>query len=80
MSVRQLHAEGRIRQGVNDRAFKFDYVILRQKNPSLESKFSSEIPAGDKGCDGCPRLSVCQKHSMKLDLVRHRVFVDPQML
>ena len=34
MLIRQLYLEGRIRQCFHNHAFKLDYVILRQNNPS----------------------------------------------
>ena len=38
MFIRQLYLEGRIGQSLNDNAFKFDYIIFRQNNPSLPYK------------------------------------------
>jgi hypothetical protein len=33
--IRQLDLEGSVGQRLNDNAFKLDYIVLRQKNPSL---------------------------------------------
>ncbi len=49
MLVGKLDLEGRVRQSLNHDAFKLDYIILRQNNPSsalfCDKFFLSTLPA-----------------------------------
>ena len=53
VTVRKLHLEGCVRQCLNDRTFKFNYIILRQNNPS-----SAYLPLVNIICDkSCIQLT-----------------------
>lgn len=47
MPVGELHLERCIRQGLYDRAFKFDYVVFRQNNPSYTCLYPFNISFSD---------------------------------